>query len=205
MPNHRLLYLVRHGAYDHDAGTSVDDGRLTDLGRQQASLLADRLAGVHFDTVHHSTALRAVQTADVLAFSLADVPRHADELLRECIPTVPDDEILTDGQKEFFAQLPPEVRAEGPLQAKAAVDRYTTVGDTDTRELVVSHGNLINYFTACAMDAPPHGWLRPVDYHCGLTVIRYSTENGPRLLTYNDVGHLPPELRGVDYPEPFRV
>lgn len=205
MPQHRLLYLVRHGAYEHEAGASVDDGRLTDLGRQQASLLADRLAGVPFDTVHHSTALRAVQTADVLAFSLADIPRHADDLLRECIPSVPDDEVLTDSQKEFFAQLPPGVRAEGPLQAKAALDAYTTVGETDTRELVVSHGNLINHFAARAMDAPSHGWLRPVDYHCGLTVIRYSSEAAPRLLSYNDVGHLPPELRGIDYPDPLRV
>lgn len=205
MPHHRLLYFVRHGAYVHDAATSVDDGSLTDQGRQQASLLADRLAGVPFDVVHHSTALRAVQTADVLAFLLADIPRHADEMLRECIPTVPDDDVLTDSQKEFFAQLPPEVRAEGPLQAKAAVDRYTTIADADTRELIVSHGNLINYFVASAMDAPAHGWLRPVDYHCGLTVIRYSSESGPRILNYNDVGHLPPELRGIDYPEPLRM
>ncbi|ADD41532.1 histidine phosphatase family protein [Stackebrandtia nassauensis] len=205
MPQHRLLYLVRHGAYEHDPNGSVDDGRLTDLGRQQASLLADRLAEVPFDVVHHSTALRAVQTADVLAFRFSGIPRHADELLRECIPTIPDDDVLTSSQQDFFAQLPDEVRAEGPLQAKSAVDRYTTVTDTDTTELVVSHGNLINYFVASAMDAPAHGWLRPVDYHCGLTVIRYSSDSGPRVITYNDVGHLPPELRGIDYPDPLRV
>ncbi|MGH8883328.1 MAG: histidine phosphatase family protein, partial [Stackebrandtia sp.] len=126
------------------------------------------------------------------------------ELLRECIPTIPADEALTESQREFFAQLPSELRDEGPQQAKAALDRYSEVGETDSVELVVSHGNLINFFVASAMDAPEHGWLRPVDYHCGLTVIRYSSDAGPRVITYNDVGHLPAELRGVDYPPALR-
>ncbi|WP_415647230.1 histidine phosphatase family protein [Stackebrandtia soli] len=199
----RLLYLVRHGAYDREG--SVDDGSLSDTGRQQASLLGERLASTRFDVVHHSTAARAIQTVDVLAFSLAPTPRHGDELLRECIPSVPDRAILTDGQRDFFAQLPESARVDGPKQAAAAVTTYSTVGEKDTRELIVSHGNLINYFVARAMDAPSHSWLRPVDYHCGLTIVRYSTGAPPRLLCYNDVGHLTPELRGVEYPDPLRV
>lgn len=202
---YRLLYLVRHGAYDTDPADPVDGGTLNELGQQQASLLADRLAGTDFDFVHHSTALRGVQTADLLAFKLSEVPRQGDDLLRECIPTIPDEARLTQRQREFFAQLPESACQEGPRQAEAAIARFTTVGATDTRELIVSHGNLINFFVSQAMDAPPHGWLRPVDYHCGLTIIRYSTSSGPRLITYNDVGHLPPELRGLEYPDDLRA
>lgn len=202
---HRLLYLVRPGAHDSDPGDPLDGGSLTELGRQQVSLLADRLDGVDLTTVHHSSALRAVQTADVLAFRLPEVPRHSDDLLRECIPTVPAEESLTPRQREFFAQLPARARQEGPARAAEVIARYTTVGDTDSAELVITHGNLINQFVAHAMGAPDTGWLRLTDYHCGLTVIRCADDGPPRILGYNDVGHLPPELRGLDYPPELRV
>jgi serine/threonine-protein phosphatase PGAM5 len=202
---HRLLYLVRHGAYEPDATDPVEGGGLTELGRQQASLLADRLADVDFTVVHHSSSLRAVQTADLLAFRMAAVPRRGDDLLRECIPSIPDDRFLTEGQRKFFAQLPIAAREQGPVQAAAALARFTTPTGEDTRELVVSHGNLINFFVSKAMDGPEHGWLRPLDYHCGLTVIRYSDIAPPRMICYNDVGHLPAELRGIEYPPGLRI
>ncbi len=204
MPS-RVIYLVRHGAYEPDPTDPVDGGTLTDVGRQQASLLADRLAGTEFDVIAHSSALRAVQTADVLAFQLAQVPRHSEDLLRECIPTVPETSDLTDGQREFFTQLPEQMRTDGPLRAEAAVRQFSKVGERDTRELVVSHGNLINFFVSEAMGAPRHGWLRPLDYHCGLTILRYRDDAPPRLITYNDIGHLPQHLRGVEYPQDLRV
>lgn len=200
-----LLYLVRHGAYDSDPDDPIDGGTLNDVGRQQASQLADRLAGISFDAIHHSSALRAVQTADLLAFSLPHVPRHCDDMLRECIPALPDAQHLTESQQAFFSQLPPEAREEGPQRAKSAVERYTVPSDVSRCELVVSHGNLINFFVSECLGAPPHGWLRPLDYHCGVTIIRYNTEAPPRLITYNEVGYLSPELRGVDYPPEFRV
>ena len=201
----RVIYLVRHGAYEPDADDPVDGGSLNDLGRQQASLLADRLADTEFDAIHHSSALRAVQTADVLAFRLSAVPRHSEDLLRECIPTVPEAHQLTDSQREFFAQLPEQVRTDGPVRAEAALQQFSKVGDEDTRELVVSHGNLINFFVSEAMGAPRHGWLRPLDYHCGLTILRYRDDAPPRVITYNDVGHLPAGLRGIEYPRQLRV
>jgi serine/threonine-protein phosphatase PGAM5 len=52
----RLLYLARHG----EAGP---DGELTETGRQQASLLGQRLAGARLDAVFHGPLPRAVATA----------------------------------------------------------------------------------------------------------------------------------------------
>ncbi|GAA4904994.1 putative phosphoglycerate mutase [Stackebrandtia albiflava] len=201
----RLLYLVRHGAYDPDPADPLHGGSLNDAGVAQVSALGERLSGVRFSAMHHSTALRAVETADVLAFTLPAVPRFGDDLLRECIPTVPDDGLLTPSQRDFFARLPADVRREGPHQARAAVERYGVPSDTDERVLLVTHGNLINFFVASALEAPPHGWLRPLDYHCGLTVIRYADTVPPRLITYNDTGHLPADGRGLDYPAELRI
>lgn len=200
----RLLYLVRHAASDPDPVDPVNGGTLNDVGMTQAAALGERLAEVSFDGLYHSTALRAVETADILAFSLASVPRHGDDLLRECVPARPADELLTGAQIDYFDRLPADAVEQGAEQARSALANYSRVGDADQVDLLVSHGNLINHFVARALDAPAHGWLRPVDYHCGLTVIRYHDEFPPRVLCVNDTGHLPADLRGTEYPDGLR-
>jgi serine/threonine-protein phosphatase PGAM5 len=57
---------------------------------------------------------------------------------------------------------------------------------------------------AQALDAPDHAWLRMLHYHCALTVIMYSPDRN-RLISYNDMGHLPPSMRGTDYPREARI
>jgi len=200
----RSLYLVRHAAYDEDPVDPLHGGTLNDVGMTQAAALGERLAKVEFTAIFHSTSLRAVETADILAFSLPSLPREGADVLRECVPTRPADADLTDSQRDFFAQLPAEVVESGAIQAREAVARFSAVGDVDRIDLLVTHGNLINFFVADAMGAPAAGWLRPVDYHCGVTVIRYHSDVPPRVLCVNDTGHLPAELRGIEYPPDLR-
>lgn len=200
----RSLYLVRHAAYDEDPVDPVHGGTLNDVGMAQAAALGERLAKVGFTALFHSTSLRAVETADILAFSLPSLHREGTDVLRECVPARPDDAELTDSQRAFFAQLPPGVIETGAVQAREAVSRFSAVGDLDRTDLLVTHGNLINFFVAEAMGAPASGWLRPVDYHCGVTVIRYHSEVPPRVLCVNDTGHLAEDLRGVEYPPDLR-
>jgi 2,3-bisphosphoglycerate-dependent phosphoglycerate mutase len=58
------ITLVRHAEPEWVRdGLSVDDPPLTERGRQQAALLADRLAGETFDEVYVSPLVRARQTA----------------------------------------------------------------------------------------------------------------------------------------------
>ncbi|MBP2475752.1 putative phosphoglycerate mutase [Crossiella equi] len=195
----RLLYLVRHG----EAG---EDDSLTGRGRTQARLTAARLAGVPFAAVHHSTAPRAAETVKILLESLRGAPVYPSDLLRECIPSVPGPAVLTEAQQAFFAGLPPQVLAdEGPAQAAEALRRYGGPSEDDRRELVVTHGNLIRAFTADAMGAPSHAWLNLADYNCGLTVLLYRPDRPAVVVSYNDVGHLPPELRGTEFPDELRV
>lgn len=192
----RLLYLVRHGDYN-------GDGQLTELGREQARRTGERLAGAPITAIHHSTEVRAAQTANVIAASMPGVPVHPSELLVECVPAIPERAALTDAQAEFFASLPPDVVAEGPGQAAAAVERYAGY-DGDGPLLLVSHGNLINWFVSRALGGPDSAWLRMLDYHCAITAILY-LEDRVKLASYNDMGHLPAEMRGTDYPVELRI
>jgi probable phosphoglycerate mutase len=200
----RLLYLARHGESEAAQTAKPEDGELTEIGRQQSKLLGERLQGIPFATIHHSPWTRAVQTAQIVAEHLPDVPLHPSDLLHECIPAVPGRQRLTPSQIEFFDHLPRHRVAAGPTQAMAAIETFAGPVTEDRRELIISHGNLINWFVVQALDAPDHAWLRMLDYSCALTVIMY-VPHQTKLISYNDMGHLPSSMRGTDYPLEARI
>lgn len=65
------LYIVRHGESLDNAGLpwrrTPEESPLSDRGREQAHVVARRLAGVHADAVLASNLLRARQTAEIIA------------------------------------------------------------------------------------------------------------------------------------------
>jgi probable phosphoglycerate mutase len=193
------LHLVRHG--HNTDGTDLPDGNhdgaLTELGREQSELLGRRLAalGTRYDEIRHSTLPRAAQTAEVLAGHLSGVPVMPDDLLRECVPSRPDPEVLSPAHREWFEAWErdlPAALVDGPRQAARAVEELSAVGDADRHLLLVTHGNLIRWFAAAALGAPAHAWLSVQDDHAALTVLRYRDGGRtPVLVRYNDAGHLP--------------
>jgi serine/threonine-protein phosphatase PGAM5 len=197
----RLLYLARHGESEATKASNPEEGGLTAIGRQQSELLGKRLRGIEFAAIHHSPWRRAAQTAAIVAEHLPGVPLLSSDLLQECIPAMPDRQRLTPSQAEFFDHLPKQRLAAGPAQAAAAIQAYAGPVTEDRRELIISHGNLINWFVA---QAPDQAWLRMLDYSCALTVILYFPDR-TRLISYNDMGHLPPSMRGTDYPLEARI
>jgi probable phosphoglycerate mutase len=200
----RLLYLVRHGQYA-DGGSDVDDGPLTEVGVQQSTLVRERLAGTPFAAIYHSTTERATQCASLISAGLPGVPVHGSDLLRDFLPTGPDPTTMTATHLEFLAAFPAEALAEGPGRAAAAIERFARPadGDGDVRELVVTHNFVIGWFVASAVGA--RTWLGINQYHCGLTIIGYRPDRPPVLVCHNDVGHLPPPLRGTEFPDALRV
>ncbi|MGI9155121.1 MAG: histidine phosphatase family protein [Marmoricola sp.] len=70
------LWLVRHGETEWSRDgrhTSVTDVPLTDNGVEVATILRERLAGVHFDLVLTSPPQRARRTAELAGFPDAEV------------------------------------------------------------------------------------------------------------------------------------
>jgi 2,3-bisphosphoglycerate-dependent phosphoglycerate mutase len=67
------VYLARHGETDWNAEHRLQgcaDRHLNDTGRAQASQLADRLAGLHFDAVYSSALARSRETAELVRGSV---------------------------------------------------------------------------------------------------------------------------------------
>jgi probable phosphoglycerate mutase len=188
----RYLYLARHAE-----ATDDDDGGLTETGHRQATLLADRLAGVPFATVTHSPRPRAAQTA--AAWPTA----QPSATVGDYPPFVPTPVPAT------FAPLiegwSPEELRDGPELAREALARFATPADPETSELVITHSFLIAWFVREALGAPPDRWMGLNTANAALTVIRYSTDRPPALMLHNDMSHLPPELRWTGFAPHLRT
>ncbi|MDG4835502.1 histidine phosphatase family protein [Micromonospora sp. WMMD967] len=211
----RLLYLARHAEQDltglSSAATEEPDSGLSERGRQQATLLGERLRGRRFAAVHHGPLRRAAQTAELVAASLPEVPVYETELAGDHLPHDTDPTGLPPAYATFLAQFTAAQRVDGPQVTAAAVRRFAgpaveaRAGDEPVRELVVTHTFLIGWLVRHALDAPERRWLGLNSHNAGLTVIRYSPSGPPNLLAVNDVAHLPPELRTTGLPPDYLV
>jgi len=189
----RYLYLVRHGEAD-------DDDALTRAGRLQASAAGERLRYIRFSAIRHSPMQRAEETADLIADFLPGVPVGASGLLGDYLPPVSGQPDLPPPYAGLLSGYSPEERSEGAELASAAIQRYARPGGQDDSELIVTHNFLIGWFVRHALDAPDWRWMGLNQCNGGITVILYRTGMPASLVSFNDIGHLPPALRWTGFP-----
>lgn len=196
----RTLYLARHGEAD-------GDGDLTDVGRRQASLLSERLAGVGLTAVHHSPLPRAAQTAAVVAESLPDVPVHSSELIADYPPYLPlASELPWAFAPAALAHLEGytvDERSGGPALGVRALAEFATA--EHRQDLLITHSQLVCWFVRAALDAPEWRWLGINAANAGLTIIQYREFWPPSVVVFNDQSHLPADLRWTGFPAERRA
>ncbi len=192
----RVLYLVRHGQYQRvTMPPETPDGPLTELGAAQAELTGRRLARLPISVIHHSTLIRASQTAEIIARYLPGVELRPSPLLRECLPTVPNAYI------PYLEGASPADFAQGDRQAREVYRKWFRPLPEDatetTREIVVSSGNLISYLVARTLGATGKQWVATSIQHCGVTEVALGGPRKTLLLRHSDTGHLPPYLQTI--------
>jgi broad specificity phosphatase PhoE len=166
------LYLIRHGQSMANVtpvvGGMRGDAGLTDLGREQARLLEERLRVEEFgaDVLYTSTLPRALQTSEFVARAL-DLPAIGDDGLQELRPGEADGLTLT----EWRAACPPvsfgpvvdpfepfspggESWATFLARAGAALSRLITRHDGE-RVVAVTHGGVVeaSFYLALGLGA----------------------------------------------------
>jgi broad specificity phosphatase PhoE len=193
-------YVVRHG----DA--APHDGPLSPIGEQQAKLTGQRLKDVPFSAIYHGPLRRAAQTASLIAALMPDVPVTSSDLAGDYLPSDPDPDDLPASYVRFLGQFSEAERTEGPKLAAAAIRAFTQAGpqDKDDHTLIVTHNLLIGWLVSQALAAPAWRWLGLNQMNCAVTVIAYRPGLPPSLLTFNDAGHLPLELRWTGFPAPLQ-
>lgn len=201
----RYLFLTRHGE------ALPDESALTEAGSAQARLLGRRLKQVPFDVIHHGPQARAEQTAKLVADESDGVPVLAAESAGDYLPYCPERAELpadsADTLLSFLNQFTILERRRGAKLLSDAMARFTgpVEGSGDRYELLVTHNYLATWLVREAQAAPKWRWLAFDHANAALTVIRYSPGRAPSLLVFNDMGHLPADLRWTGFPGEFRA
>lgn len=192
------LVLVRHAQPEWSRGGRAQaDPGLTGQGREQAALLAERLAGKQFDEVLVSTARRAQETAGrILAGVTYDQLEHRSWLHEIMMPRAWDDtpseevgRVLRDARnrtrdawwdgmpggesfRDFHARVTIGLHNElAELQIRRRDDGLWDVPDRPYRALVVAHAgtNSVILGTLLGLEPEPWEWERFASTHASLT------------------------------------
>jgi probable phosphoglycerate mutase len=118
---------------------------------------------------------------------------------------VPDRRVLPDVYARFLDGVSADEYAVGAKLAAAAIERHAVTAASETHELIVTHSFLIAWFVRHALDAPDWRWLGLNVGNCALAVILYRPNRPPTLITFNDMSHLPPDLRWTGFPPELQV
>lgn len=200
MPRHEAsrvvthyIYLVRHGEHQ-DAEHGIDDGPLSPRGQRQAEHIADRLSGLPLDAVWHSPLLRATETARAIAERLPSVDPQPSALLFDCVPTGMTEDTPAAYEPFFGSVSDAEIEA-GRAQMADATGEFLRRRHGEVHEVLITHNFVISWFVREVLGAPDWRWMTLNQAHCGLTVIAQKQGRPWSLLSHNDLGHLPMELR----------
>ena len=201
------LVLVRHGesivTVDRRIGGVRTCTGLSPLGRKQAEALAARLVRsgeITADVLVASTMHRAVETAEIIAPALGDLPVITDpgvgehEPGPECDGLTYEEFLERHGQPEWSADpyvvgFPGgETVAEFKFRAGTALHRLAHEYDGGT-VVVVCHAGVVDVAIRSLLNLPMNGVFDLATVNTSLTEL---VRNRPRwrLLRYNDAAHL---------------
>lgn len=153
------IFTVRHGETEWSAAgkhTSITDLPLTEEGRKQAAIAAEKLGGEHFELVLCSPLLRARQTNEIAGFG--DTAEICDDLVEwrygeyEGL-TTPEIWGRHDPNWNLWRDGCPA--GETPAEVGARVDRVLKrFAAVDGDGLAIAHGHILRVLTArwCEME-----------------------------------------------------
>lgn len=185
------LLLIRHALpvrIDEGATAGPADPPLADVGRAQASALADWLAVEPIDAVWSSPMRRARETAEPLAQRL-QLPVSVDDGLAEYdrdSPSYIPIEELKAANDPRWNQLP-ERPEEFAAEVIEAVERIV-VAHPGQRVAVVCHGGVVNAYTGHVLGIPDPLFFLPA--YTSISRVLASSNGVRSIGSLNEASHL---------------
>ena len=206
-----IIYITRHGETEWNAAGRIQghtDVPLSERGREQARMLAHRLASVHIDAAYSSDLARAAETARA-ALGERDVPITYTAELREYNKGV--FEGLTEAEyREKYPELyepsmandldfaPPggETIRETSKRLAGIIQRVRDA-HMDQSALIVGHGGSLRAGIVSLLELPLEANWKFAMHNCSLTVI-YTYPDNAVMHLYNDTSHISGVVRAWD-------
>ena len=197
------LLLVRHGETPWNAEGRIQghsDVGLSEKGKQQASMIAGRLANVRIDAAYSSDLVRCQDTAKVI-LERHNIPLQTTPELRERFYGVFEGLTMAERQTRF-----PELFAASVINdldfaptdgesPRETLRRMTPVMDgirkkhANETTLIVGHGGSLRAAIIALMALPAESTWSFVMGNCSLSVFD-TYPNNTVMLLYNDTSHL---------------
>ena len=198
-----IIYITRHGETEWNAEGRIQghtDVPLSERGRAQAGMLAERLASVRIDAAYSSDLARAAQTARA-AVGGRELPITFTPELREYNKGV--FEGLTEA--EYRDKYPELYEPSLANDLDFAPPGGETIRDTSSRLagivqrvkdahmdeaiLLVGHGGSLRAGIVSLLDLPLEANWKFAMHNCSLTVI-YTYPDNAVMHLYNDTSHI---------------
>ncbi|MDI6735651.1 MAG: histidine phosphatase family protein [bacterium] len=198
------LILVRHAESTWNKSNRVQgikNPKLSDKGRRQSQLLAEKFNGMRFDAVYSSHLKRAYDTAKILTNSNISTIEDLQEIKLGVWEGLTINQVRQE-YKELYTQWyqkPVEVRIPGAETVLEFKDRVVGVLDgirakhPDEEVLVVTHGGVITLYLAHLLEMDLNRLWSISLKNAAVTIISFC-ENFPCVLVFNDTCHLEKDL-----------
>jgi serine/threonine-protein phosphatase PGAM5 len=185
----RIITLIRHGQYNQIYEPDERGGSLTRTGELQAALVGQRLKEFPPSAIYASPLRRAQETATIVA-KVLELPIETVSDLAEVIPVIPlEDEAAI---QRHLADRDEEAILEEKARADAAYARFFRPPLEEEEHIaLVCHGNIIRYFACRAMGAPVERWTSMETFHASISRCWVERDGRTRLVSLNELGHLP--------------
>ena len=188
----RTIYLIRHGEYTpQDDNIPDSENVLTPLGIAQARLVSARLKAMNikFSSLTSSTMTRARQTAMVINKDFPDLNLEESDIIKECTPPT--------WRNDVMAGVDTTHRIECVENLEKAFKEFfiPSPDEKDRNDIIVCHGNVIRYFVTKVLKVNTMSWLQMTISNCSITIVRIKSDGTMKLVSFNDVGHIPTNLQ----------
>ena len=198
-----IIYITRHGETEWNVAGRIQghtDVSLSERGREQAQMLARRLATVQIDAAYSSDLSRAAETARVV-LGERDVPTTFTQELREYNKGVFEG-LTEDEYREKYPELyepslandldfaPPGGETIRETSARlAGIVQQVRDAHMDQSALIVGHGGSLRAGIVSLLGLPLEANWKFAMSNCSLTVI-YTYDDNAVMHLYNDTSHI---------------
>lgn len=203
-----IIYIARHGETEWNAQQRIQghtDVALSERGRAQAQMLADRLADTPLAAAYASDLQRAANTARAVIGD-RNIPLTLTPALREyhkgifegltpaeCEQQHPDLYAASLVNDLDFAPPGGESIRQTSARMHAIVQQIRRQHPNDS-VLIVGHGGSLRAALVSLLELPPPANWKFIMHNCSLTVIHTYPDNAV-LHLYNDISHLTGPVR----------
>ena len=186
----RVLYLIRNGEYRRDMMDEAFNAPLTERGIEQSQRTGRSLKDLPIQTIYTSPHEQTSATARWIRESLLNTNFVMSDELKQYRSS----SVGRAFTRELILQAIEDTSNEAQMES-AFQQFFQPADEQDTHEILVCHGNIIVDLVCHATKVNSNTWSHMLINNCSINIVTVESADDMQLVAFNDVRHLPDNLR----------